>query len=176
MTRRRNEALERIRARLRENRPAGETPVVVFLQNAWSPFYAGGKWPRASWLAALAGSRSGRRLRLLIPDPDRCENTTPIVGATPGSKVPPDPEHITNVLERRRPRVVVACGRQAEAALVRLWEGPLLVVPHPAARVLTDALYRQARRMLDAGLEERIALRQRRGHVERVAVPQPGRP
>jgi len=143
-------------------------PMVVFLQNAWSPVYALGEWPRASWLTALKRSRSGQRLRVLIDDFEACENTTPIVGATPNSIIPPDHKHIRAILLRRAPRVVIACGKQAEAALVGLWQGPLLVVPHPAHRLLTDNLYREARWLLESGrFEERLALRQARGCVNR---------
>lgn len=138
---------------------------VTFLQNAWSPLYAGSTWPRRSWLRALARSRSGKRLSVLLDDLDCCENTTAIVGATPDSVVPPDGAHIREVLARRRPTVVIACGRQAEAALADCWRGPLLAVPHPAHRLVTDELYLQARRLLPT-LAGRIALRQRRGGVE----------
>ena len=144
--------------------------LVVFLQNAWSPLYAGGEWPRRSWLRALARSRSGRRLQLLLGDRydlEQCENTTPLVGASASSIVPPQPAHIVEVLERRAPAVVVACGKQAEAAIAPLWPGALLVVPHPAARVLTDALYLRGAELLAGELDgRRLALRQRRGNVE----------
>src|ERR1043165_876190 len=59
-------------------RPA--VKVVIFLQNAWSPIYAGRVWPRKSWLRALALSRSGQRLACLTDDWNECENTTLMVG------------------------------------------------------------------------------------------------
>lgn len=138
--------------------------LVIFLQNAWSAAYAGGTWPRPSWLRALERSRSGRRLKILVDDLSVCENTTPIVGATPDSVVPPDREHIRAVLAARKPDVVVACGRQAELALLDIWNGPLLAIPHPAHRLVTNALYQQARLMLTR-LNTRVALRQCNGHV-----------
>jgi hypothetical protein len=144
--------------------------LVVFLQNAWSPFYAGRVWPRPSWLRALAASRSGKRLRLLIDDLDLCEETTPEVAPTPSGVCPPDYAHIRGVIERRRPRVVVACGKQAESSLLELWPGPLLAVPHPAHRLLTDALYREARAILEGGLTGRTALRQGRAGIVRVEL------
>lgn len=144
--------------------------LVVFLQNAWSPVYAGGMWERTSWLRALQRSRSGLRLRLLIDDFDLCENTTPMVGASPDSVIPPDEAHILAILERRSPRVVVACGKQAEDALSRLWDGALLALPHPAYRVLTDSVYREARSMLQADFSSRLALRQLRDGVSREAL------
>lgn len=142
--------------------------MVIFLQNAWSPVYAGGTWARPSWLRALERSRSGQRLRVMIDDFDLCENTTPQVGRTPDSVLPPDSAHIRAILERRQPRIVVACGKQAEAALVQLWTGAMLAVPHPAHRLLTDSLYREARTLLTEGYAGRLALRQAKGHVERV--------
>jgi len=122
---------------------------LLFLQHAWSSLYAGRHWPRRSWLRALKRSRSGRRLGRLIADLDDgladpyeiCHNTTSLVGETPASKLPADPIHIRSLLARYKPGAVIACGRQAEAALCELWDGPLLVVPHPAARRLTDALF-----------------------------------
>ncbi len=147
--------------------------LVVFLQNAWSPVYAGGQWPRPSWLLALQRSRSGQRLRVLLDDFGVCENTTPIVGANPDSIIPPDGGHITAILQQRQPQVIVACGKQAERALLTLWSGPLLAVPHPAHRLLTDGLYCEARTLLEAGFAERLALRQMRGYCQRVSLPAP---
>lgn len=140
--------------------------VVVFLQNAWSPLFAGGTWPRASWLRALERSRSGQRLRVMIDDFDLCENTTPLVGATPDSVIPPDDSYIQAILERRSPQIVVACGKQAEGALLRLWQGSLIVVPHPAHRLLTDELYRAARQKIERGFQGRVVIRQMKGSVE----------
>ena len=145
-------------------------PVVVFLQNAWSPLYAGDTWPRESWLVALMRSRSGQRLRLMISDPDWCENTTPLVGSTPDSVVEPDEFHIKRVLLERKPKVVVARGKQAEYALTTLWNGPLLVVPHPAHRLLTNKLYVAAGELLRGEYKDRLALRQRRGEIEKTKI------
>lgn len=137
---------------------------IVFLQNAWSPFYAGHTWPRDSWLLALKRSRSGQRLHIMIDDYDLCENTTPQVGRTPNSIIAPDESHILQILFDRNPRIVIACGKQAEGVLSKLWDGPLLAVPHPAHRLLTDNLYREARQLLSGYFTDRIALRQMRGY------------
>jgi hypothetical protein len=142
------------------------TQTVLFLQNAWSPVYAGHEWPRDSWLRALERSRSGQRLRILIDDFEICENTTPVVGNTPSSQIAPNEAYILAVLSRRTPGIVIACGKQAESALSALWDGALLIVPHPAHRLLTDNLYRDAHALLAAGFSGRIALRQLRGSVQ----------
>jgi hypothetical protein len=127
--------------------------IVGFLQNAWSPMYAGEEWPRESWLLALARSRSGQRLRILEnelvpPHTIWYDNTTPIVGATSNSVVPPDARHIQCVLSNQYPDIVIAFGKQAAKALRSLCTCPLLILPHPAYRVLTNRLYEDAARHL----------------------------
>jgi hypothetical protein len=140
--------------------------VVIFLQNAWSPLYAGRTWPRDSWLRALVSSRSGQRLQHLVDDWNECENTTPHVGPTPDSVIPPDRAHILDILATRKPDVVIACGKQAERALAQLWPGPMLAVPHPAHRLLTTDLYLKANQLLGDDFNRRLVLRQRKGRVE----------
>jgi hypothetical protein len=143
---------------------------IVFLQNAWSPLYAGGTWPRQSWIKALETSHSGQRLKTLIDDFNLCENTTPIVGATSSSVIKPDFTHVRQILSEKKPKVVIACGKQAEETLSKLWNGALLAVPHPSHRFLTNDLYLKAKTIIKQGLQSRIALRQRKGFVEEVAL------
>jgi hypothetical protein len=122
--------------------------VVGFLQNAWSGLYAGDTWPRESWLRALAQSQSGRRLRFLsnlCPDIDFWwDNVTEIVGATPDSVVPASKFHIRSVLKEQKPELVIAFGIHATKALLPFKEYPLLCLPHPASRTLTNKLYKRA--------------------------------
>lgn len=144
--------------------------VVVFLQNAWSPVYAGDRWPRESWLRALNSSRSGARLRVLEAHCSHVDiwydNVAPICGATPDSVVPYDLSHVRAVLRRHRPFIVVACGKHAEAALAKVkTKLPLLVVPHPAHRLLTNGLYEYAGVLITEGFTGRVVLRQARGSV-----------
>lgn len=142
--------------------------MIIFLQNAWSPVYAGTIWPRRSWLRALASSPSGRRLKLLTDDLSVVHNVSPICGLGPSSVMTPDEKHVTAILEICTPRVVVACGTHAERTLVALWKGPLLALPHPAYRVLTNALYEYARKLIEPGFNDRLRVRQLRNslHVE----------
>ena len=136
--------------------------VVGFLQNAWSPLYAGGTWPRPSWLRALHACHSGRRLALLTaatPGVDWWfDNTTPLVGATPSSVVPADLGYMRSVLDAQAPDVIVAFGCRAHAALLDLGaaqfclDAPLLVLPHPAARLLKRDLYDVAAAEIRVGL------------------------
>lgn len=132
--------------------------MILFLQNAWSPVYAGGEWPRPSWLNALRRCRSGQRLRLLIDDPNICYNTTPIVGATACSVVKPDPEHIKRILDEHEPDVVIACGKQAQTALTKAWQGNLLLLPHPVARTSIKKIYARGRELLTDGFDGRRIL------------------
>ncbi len=142
---------------------------IIFLQNAWSPLYAGREWPRKSWLRALEKSRSGQRLGILVGvDWDCCENITPQVGKIPSSVMREDEPYVLSILERRKPKVVIACGRHAERTLKKLWPGPLLVVPHPAHRLLTNLCYRLANDLiLKDGFNERVALRLNRNGTVR---------
>lgn len=129
--------------------------MIVFLQNAWSGYYAGREWPRASWLRALRACPTGRRLARLMNGVEyEPYNTTPICGDSPSSIVPPDEDHIKKLLNGSP---VVACGKQAEI-LTRLWDGPLLIVPHPAARGLSNNLLDYGNQILLGGLSRRVKL------------------
>lgn len=140
--------------------------MIIFLQNAWSPVYAGTVWPRRSWLRALAQSPAGRRLRILTDDLACVHNVAPLCGLSPSSVMPAEDKHVIAILESCTPRVVVACGKHAQAALVRLWDGPLLLVPHPTHRVLTNELYRRVRAVLDLPeFTGRIVFTQQRGGI-----------
>lgn len=123
---------------------------IIFLQNAWSPFYAGGVWPRASWLRSLAKSKTGKKVSIITDDLNRCENTTPIVGDTASSKVPPDQKYMQEIIDRRKPDLIVAAGAQAIEAVDRIWQGAAIYVPHPACRWLPDDLYIVANRLIIA--------------------------
>lgn len=145
--------------------------MIVFLQNAWSPVYAGKVWPRRSWLRALARSRSGARLRVMLDDLTVCHNAARLTGGAPSSIVQPELAHIEAVIAEHQPAVIVACGRLAEGALRSIWRGPLLCVPHPTHRVVTNELYELARSHLAAGFTEQFALRQARNGVTIESFP-----
>ena len=140
--------------------------IVGFLQNAWSPVYAGSEWPRKSWLRALHASRSGKRLCVLVEASDRedwwWDNTARQVAATPKGVCPADKQHITSVLQTMEPEIVVALGKQAGQALPSLWAGPLCVLPHPTYRLVTNSLFEIAGNLLSNRFEDRICLRQER--------------
>lgn len=123
--------------------------VVVFLQNAWSEQYAGRKWPRPSWLRALAASRSGQRLRSLENGYhlSGCvwwyENASPLVGGNPDSFMQADIHHIRRIVLEQCPDIVLALWKEAaRGIMIACADQPLTIVaPHPASRVLTNDLY-----------------------------------
>ena len=142
---------------------------LCFLQNAWSPLYAGGTWPRRSWLKALARSRSGQRLRtfeIAAQSNIHYDNTTPIVGASPSSVVPPDLSHIRQVIRSVNPDCVVTFGRQAAEAVTEIANRlPVLQLPHPAHRLVTNDLYVRAGQMVRDGFWGIICLKQGPGEI-----------
>ena len=146
--------------------------VVIFLQNAWSRLYAGGTWPRDSWLAALQRSRSGQRLRNIEKHCKKItiwyDNTTPIVGDCPDSVIPADLSHMRQVIEEQKPDVVVALGEQAKLCLKQLGSGPMLFLPHPAYRVVTNDLYQKAGRMISKGVTGVVELKQEKQRVRTI--------
>jgi hypothetical protein len=97
------------------------------------------------------------------------DNTTPQVSSEPNGVCPPDLGHLRKVCEEMRPSYVVACGKQAGDAMLQLGlVKSLLLVPHPAYRVVTNKLYERAGALLVTGFEGVIELRQERGEVKEV--------
>lgn len=149
---------------------------VLFLQNAWSSTWAGKIWPRASWLDAFGKSRSGIRIQELTQDLQFVpHNTTLEVAGVSTGVCRPNSDHIKAILDQG-PRGVICCGSQALKSVAPLWRGPLLGVPHPGYRLLTNELYWRGYDLLDAGLDRvgmneggwptRFILKQRKGSVE----------
>lgn len=142
--------------------------VVGFLQNPWSRVYAGGTWPRESWLRALWLSRSGQRLKLMLCDEIDYwfDNATPIVCENPRDVMPPDIEHIRKVLQEQKPNVIVAFGVHAANALLEIKEEfsmPVMCLPHPTYRVVTNELFVTAVNHIKKGFEGRIRYMPKKG-------------
>jgi hypothetical protein len=136
------------------------TRCLVILQNAWSPLYAGDIWPRESWLKALHACPTGRALRVIFPDQTGIEfdNTTAEVSEEPNGICEPDPSHITSAIDRFNPEYILACGKQAEKALVDLWPGKLVCIPHPAWRMMQTRYLHLIRDFLAEGRFSRVKL------------------
>lgn len=145
--------------------------VLVVLQNAYQRGRLRSGYHPSTWLAELRGSRSGTRLREALPIGAvvRFANASPTMGRTVDSKTSPCARYLRRRIRDARPDVVLACGRVAEATVCSMWRGPLVAVPHPAHRLLTNDLLHRARELL--GASTRIALRQRRGHYDQEQLP-----
>lgn len=143
------------------------------LQNPYDRGKLAEGWHPSSWRRELRLSRSGCRLRVLLDSllwKVHFTNANPGIGEGPDAALPADLSHLKRALRRVQPDAVLSCGKVAEPALCILWAGPLFVVPHPAYRVLTDALYRKALHLLERWARTsttipRLALRQERGSV-----------
>lgn len=145
--------------------------IVGFLQNPWTiKEYEGINFgkprgrARQGWLYNLSQCASGKRLRRFDTLKIHWENAS-WVGTAVAGKAEPDREHILDVLSDQQPDIVLVCGKQAESAVQELWDGPLLVIPHPTSRTLTNDLLDEAVELLHAKFTERVALRQCKGYV-----------
>lgn len=155
---------------------------LIVLQNAWRP-KGRGKWAYDSWITALERSRAGQRLRTMLDwICDRgmpwasattfyLTNSTPEIGDNPDSKLPPDLGHLREEIQIYKPDVIVPCGTQACKAVLEIWEGSVLCVPHPAYRLLTNRLYARAGAMLAGGWHDRAELRQLKGKTRLYKLP-----
>jgi hypothetical protein len=147
---------------------------IVFLQNSYSPVYAGREWPRESWLRALAACRSGKMLTHLGQPWGVMHNTTPQVGRTASSKLPPDYDHMLRVIQECSPASIVACGQQAIDAVRLIWDGPRVELPHPACRWVKSTLYQEGKRLLDlqvrGGMNFRARVWEKKGEPFKVEI------
>lgn len=145
--------------------------LLVVLQNAWGGV---SMRSREEWIEAMHASRTGLRLARALPEWLRrgglgfveYTNASPRVSWRPDGKFPADLEHLRAELARFRPTYVLACGLVAEGAMREIWRGPLLAIPHPASRVLTNDLLDEARERLHFARAGQVALRQRRGRID----------
>ena len=142
-------------------------PVLAFLQNMWVKDPArverdiarlGEDYRRRviEW-SLFAGCLTGRRLKAAFPPwilaKIAWEESTRQIAGDSKTIFPPDPGHITAALAAYRPLVVITFGKIAGDAVQALWAGPLIRVPHPAARQLdTFARLQAASRELRASL------------------------
>jgi hypothetical protein len=145
--------------------------ILIFLQNAYSKEYAGKKWPRNSWIKALRNSRSGKRLSVLESRLSNhqlfFDNTTRDVGDHPDSILPPDYDHMKWAITRICPSMIITCGSQAFAAInIIAPSKPILAIPHPAFRVVTNQLFITAADVVERGFKGIVRLHQLKGEVK----------
>lgn len=130
--------------------------------------------PYELWFRLFARCQSGRRLSIMLGrlnDFTYC-NTTPLWGVGSNSVLDPNPFYLSEQLSGSR--MVVACGKQAEECVLNIWTGNIICIPHPACRVLTNALLMAAGITLREHKSEdrlRVAFRQLRGRFERENLP-----
>ena len=152
-------------------------------------------WDRKGWLGAFERSRSGRRWSLTVDEDERwgsgvdatiCniptwfDNTTPMIANRSSGVHRPDFDYMRRLLGgelllKNKPGVVVACGKQAAVAVLKVWDGSLVTMPHPACRVLTNDAMIVARSVIRDAVQNfadnpnRVVRRQivqQRGRVE----------
>ncbi len=106
------------------------TTVLVVLQNAYDKGSLAEGWSPARWRKEYESSRSGRRLQLALPSDwnVRYTNTTPVLGNGPDSRLEPDLGHLRRRVRKLSPDIVLACGKPAEAATLKVWPGALVAM------------------------------------------------
>ncbi|NIV40298.1 MAG: hypothetical protein GWN58_66115 [Anaerolineae bacterium] len=130
--------------------------ILVVLQNA----YATTAYRRAQlrkpdvWACGLWASHTGRRLTSMLPAgcTVRVINASPRIGKRSSDCFPPEPEHIRAEIEKHRPSVILACGKQAQAGLEALGL-PHISAPHPAWRQLSNEHASEVRQEVEHALE-----------------------
>jgi len=103
--------------------------VLVVLQN---PYNKGPlqEWHPGRWKREYETSRSGKRLSIALPtSPDvrvHYTNANPKVGDDPKAKFDGQVKHVERALKRVQPDIVLACGKNAEEVVLKVWTGPLV--------------------------------------------------
>lgn len=157
--------------------------IVAFLQNAWffqhTPQAVIDRYLSDARYRALILSRShtGKRLVRTFGAELFCsinwQESTNKIGYVSSAKFPADPIHIKEVLKELQPELVLAFGGVAGPALLRHWDGPIISLPHPSGRVITDALYKTAAGMIN-GHQGRTIIKQLKGRIEVSDAGSPG--
>jgi len=131
--------------------------VVGILQNAWSTYWRE-HWPRNFWLEALKRSRTGQRLKHM--DHEKIDmwydEITPKIADNPRTVLPADLNYMRGYLNEQQPKYIITFGMPAMKAMVALrneYKHPVLCVPHPTYRVVTNDLFIQAREHLVKGFD-----------------------
>lgn len=154
--------------------------LLVVLQNPYKKDKLKDGWSPSRWRSDFELSRSGIRLSLAIPIRDDWKthytNSNPSLGDHPNSKFEPNLKHLKLSLKRTQPDFVLSCGQYAENAIQQIWNGPLLAIPHPAFRLLTNDLLQIAKQsIINWGVFQtdrdvigvpRFALRQKKQKIE----------
>jgi hypothetical protein len=138
---------------------------IPILLEPWSP-----KWRRV-WIYATAISRSGARLRVMLgrdcferEDMAFADASPKVSYGNSAGRFDGDPEWVASELTLLKPTVVVCCGNEAIDTVTPVWHGPVVCVPHPTSRVVTNALYADAGALLlKPGFHRRVRFYQHIG-------------
>lgn len=117
--------------------------LLVVLQNSYAKGnLQQGKYNPATWRKEYLSSRTGIMLKRALPEgwAVRYTNANPKVGDNPKSVLEPDLRHLKKRFREVRPDILLACGRLPQRACMETWDGPMIGIPHPACRVLTNSL------------------------------------
>lgn len=149
------------------------TKAVAFLQNPWKK--EGTYQSRRHWIAALHLSRSGQRLRLLeSPEVEiYYENANPKCADNPKTVHPADVAHMREVLTLQQPEIIITLGGPAFNGMNQLrkeFTQPWMALPHPAYRIVTNALFTKALTLLKKGFKGTIVFTQARAGVVNIEL------
>lgn len=137
--------------------------VLFVLQNAWRKGAKPGETDigrEKAWMRLLWRSQSGNRLREMIPaDIDEQQsfivcNASPFVGNQSFVAFVADSMLMNARMQRLRPDLVVLCGKVAQtlAHVVKQWETPYIIAPHPAWRLLSKVRTAEIRTEIELAL------------------------
>lgn len=128
--------------------------LLVLLQNPYAKGTLAAGWHPSNWKREFLSSRSGKRIQPALPtshQPDskgerwrvHYSNSNPQIGRGSSSEFLPDLAHVRRTIRRLKPDCILACGFAAIYAAAEAWPGALFCVPHPAHRLVTNALFEQ---------------------------------
>lgn len=151
--------------------------IVAILQSMWGP-----RRERAPLFFRInPQNRSGAKLYTVTQGHSLVvTNTASICGDSPDDYQPIDLAHLTKALDRLRKGIgidaVLVCGNQSKEAWLALpakyRTTPHIIMPHPAARNLTNVLLHDVRAMLNVKPLASYEFRQLKGqHVKTPITP-----
>lgn len=133
--------------------------ILAFQQNPWARESVranaqakrfGHRWTRRFIAVYMPKSHSGRRLKAAFGelfDLIVWDNVSPVIADHASGNPGPDVIHVLRMLQEEQPDIVLAFGRVASETLQRMWNGPLICGPHPAAR--QEGVTRRLKSMAD---------------------------